>query len=116
MNNMTDRELAIAVAEKFGYFVATPITEASDEYIMINSYLWTVDQYLKHRAADILFDQTKDKNGLTNAERVDDWLWQFYIANQDEGESCLAGRNVAAWWRTITPRKVLEVYLELESE
>ena len=84
------KELAVAVAKKLDWILEDGID------------LLGLDGAIREMAAEILFSE-----GM--AERIDDYLMlhpELYMEYEID--------TTKIWWRTITPEKILNVYLELE--
>jgi hypothetical protein len=115
MTELTDKELAIKVAERLGDelrvgalgsgFLHTPKPVTGMSF-----WVQAVDTYLHDTAARVLFAMP-DKDGVNRMpERITD-----AVILQHKGFSDSHTPKIALnWWSKITPRKVLEVFIELE--
>lgn len=109
MTELTDKELAIKVAEKLGYYLnQSPLAQTGEEAIVVGNVMFGVQSYLHDAAARVLFAMPK--------EIRDEVAETFYEIADDELPEGVTGESdfVSRWLAELTPRKVLEVFIELE--
>lgn len=109
------KQLAIELAEKLGDGYKW-IDDDADGFMFHKETDddMGIEEYIKTKAAEILFQE-----GM--AGKIDGWLF----SNLESGGGVpeyVAGINadiehqIREWWATLTPIKVIEVYLAMEEE
>ena len=97
MSDLTGKDLAIKVAEKLGEASSVDMFHRLASPMKPELF---ADKYLRQKAAEILFQE-----GM--AWEIGSHVWQKV---QQGG---IGAGFEAEWWRTLTPEKVLNVWLEI---
>ena len=102
------KELAIKVAEKLGETISG--IDFGD--IVVNGVHMSQRKYLHNKAAEILFSEGM---AVKIGQKVND-----HFSSQARNS---AGANIyeyydneCDWWRTVTPEKVLNIWLEMNDD
>lgn len=95
----SDKELAIRLAKRLGEEINFNELGLYSEEIAIDGEWTLIDDYLSDKAWEILKSE-----GM--AGKIDSWLSKKGFDNI----------SIRTWWIGLTPRKIIEVYLEMEDE
>lgn len=105
----SDKELAIALAEKLEEEVSHDLYSANN--VAVNGIWKSVDDYLSDKAWEILKSE-----GM--AQKISEYVIDIVEGN----ESCNVYRSFHEWVAcydnngTLTPRKIIEVFISMEDE